>query len=95
MAQGTKRTLQEITPSPKAKGVRKEFDATSLRKKRKTGTEQEEETFEYFGPAPPKQPATTALHVFSYLSNADLYKAALVSKSWHGLAMNEELWKFD
>ena len=89
-----KRVAEEITPPPKSRGVRIEFDAASSRKKRRRGGG-EEEMFAYFGKSVAKQPKTTALAIMSYLSNDDLYKAALVNKSWSRLAMDEELWKFE
>jgi hypothetical protein len=47
-----------------------------------------------FGKKYPEQPKTTALAIFSFLSNDDLYNAGLVCKSWSQLAMDGELWKF-
>jgi hypothetical protein len=49
----------------------------------------------YFGDKLPEQPKTTALAIFSFLSNDGLYNAGLVCKDWSELAMDEELWKFD
>jgi hypothetical protein len=94
--QNKKRPAQEITPSatkpPRSRAVRAVFDPTFSRKKRKKGNV-EEETVSYFGPTLPQQPKTTALAVFNFLSNEDIYKAALVCKNWNKLAMDEELWK--
>jgi F-box-like len=85
--------LPKITPAPRTPAVRVSFDPSSFRKKLTTGFE--EVTFPYFGPSPiPAQPKTTALAIFSYLSNKDASQAALVCKTWKSLAEDEELWKF-
>ena len=92
---GTKRSANKITPSvpPRTPAVRLEFDPSSSRKRRKKG-DQDEATFSYFGNRVPAQPKTTALMVFSFLSSRDVYKAALVSKTWKSLAEDGELWQF-
>lgn len=92
---GTKRSVNKITPSmaPRTPAVRLQFDPSSSRKRRKKGN-QDEETYPYFGPKVPEQPKTTALAVFSFLSNDDVYKAALVCKTWKALAEDGELWQF-
>lgn len=91
-----KRTSQEITPSTTKKSrtpaIRAIFDPFSSRRKRKKGDV--EKLFPYFGPKSPNQPKVTTLAIFSFLTNAELYKASLVCKSWNKLAMDEELWKF-
>lgn len=94
--QGTKRPVSKITPSapPRTPAVRLVFDPSTSRKRRKKGSEGEEATFPYFGSGLPEQPKTTALAVFSFLSNEDVYKAALVSKTWKALAEDGELWQF-
>jgi hypothetical protein len=46
-----------------------------------------------FGIGVPKQPKTMTLTIFSFLSNADLYNASLVSKEWSKLATDPALWK--
>jgi hypothetical protein len=91
----SKRTANKITPSLHARtpAVRLQFDPSSYRKKRKKDDEAEA-TYAYFGPNVPEQPKTTALAVFSFLSNADAYSAALVSKTWKSLAEDGELWQF-
>ena len=91
----SKRPL-EVTPSaptPRARPVRISFDPFLSRKKRKKSNT-DEETSEYFGPSNPRLPRTPALGVFSFLSNGDIFNAALVKKSWSKLAMDKELWKF-
>jgi hypothetical protein len=82
------------TSTPRTPAVRVEFDPASSRKKRKLSPGVAEPTLAYFGDKLPEQPKTTALAIFSFLSNDDLYNAGLVSKSWTKLAMDEELWKF-
>jgi F-box-like len=87
-----------VTPmrgTPRTPGVRVQFDPTSSRKKRKISPGQEEASVPFFGMRYPAQPKTTALAVFAFLSNDDLYNAGLVCKSWSHLAMDDELWKFD
>jgi hypothetical protein len=83
----------KITATPRTPAVRVKFDAASSRKKRKSPGAAEP-TLAYFGDKLPEQPKTTALAIFSFLSNDDLYNAGLVCKSWTKLAMDEELWKF-
>eukprot|EP00934_Nitzschia_sp_Nitz4_P002293 Nitzschia sp. Nitz4//scaffold291_size36643//13547//16546//NITZ4_007763-RA/size36643-augustus-gene-0.0-mRNA-1//1//CDS//3329546127//2293//frame0 len=87
-----------VTPAastPKTPGVRVQFDPASSRKKRKISPGQTETTSPIFGDKLPEQPKTTALAIFSFLSNDDLYNAGLVCKSWSQLAMDGELWKFE
>ena len=79
--------------SPKTPGIRRSFDPATSRKKRKTTDGRSEPTEPYFGENG-KQPKTTTLAVFSFLSNEDLYHACLVCKRWKNLAFDEELWKF-
>lgn len=49
---------------------------------------EEEAMFPWFGETNPKQSQTSALTIFSYLSNHDTSQAALVCKSWHQLLGN-------
>ena len=79
--------------SPKTPGIRKAFDPATSRKKRKTTDGESEPTEPYFGEKL-NQPKTTALAVFSFLSNDDLYHASLVCRRWGELAFDDELWKF-
>uniref|UniRef100_A0A7S0F4Q0 F-box domain-containing protein n=1 Tax=Craspedostauros australis TaxID=1486917 RepID=A0A7S0F4Q0_9STRA len=74
--------------------VRLQFDPQSARKKRKLTDGGDEVASSFFGRHLPKQTKTTALAIFSYLSNADVYNASLVSKKWSNLAIDGELWKF-
>lgn len=92
---GTKRAATKITPSvpPRTPAVRLDFDPSSSRKKRKKGNE-DEATHPYFGSKVVEQPKTTALAVFSFLSNKDVGNAALVCKTWKTLAEDGELWQF-
>ena len=92
----TKRQLKEITPAtpaPRTPGVRLNFDPATSRKKRQRRN-QDEFVAAFFGPRVPKQPKTTTLTIFSFLSNEDFFAASLVSKEWNKLAMDPELWKF-
>lgn len=87
-----------VTPlmaTPRTPGIRVQFDPASSRKKRKISLGQDEATIPFFGMKFPAQPKTTALAIFSFLSNDDLYNAGLVCKSWSQLAMDGELWKFE
>jgi hypothetical protein len=80
--------------SPRMSGVRRGYDPSSSKKKRKLIHGEKEKTFAFFGTMP-KQPKTTALAIMSYLSNDEIYNARLVSKTWSKLAMDEELWQFN
>ncbi|KAL3811258.1 hypothetical protein ACHAXA_003357 [Cyclostephanos tholiformis] len=51
-----------------------------------------EGTEPYFGPDVPGQTKTTALMIFSYLTNDDLFNASIVSKRWCDVSFNEALW---
>jgi hypothetical protein len=82
----------KITPATPA--IRVPYDPSTSRKKRKAG-DAPEATLAYFGGKLPEQPKTTALSVFSFLSNSDLINGAgLVCKRWNRLSKDEELWKF-
>ena len=89
----TKRNHKSTSGSPKTPGVRKPFDPAMSRKKWKTTDGESEPTEPYFGEKM-KQPKTTALAVFSFLSNDDLYHASLVCRRWGELAFDDALWKF-
>ena len=78
---------------PRTPGVRLGYDPYSSKLKRHLSPGQNEETLAYFGELP-EQPKTTALAVFSFLSNEEIYNAGLVCKRWSKLAMDEELWQF-
>jgi len=72
-----------------------DFDVASKRRKRRARFGGNEEPLRgIFGRGLPKQTETTALGIFSYLSNDDLYNASLACRGWNSLAMSEELWKF-
>jgi hypothetical protein len=93
----TTRPPKHVTPmaaTPKTPAVRVKFDPSTSRKKRKLSPGEPEATLPFFGGKYPEQPKTTALAIFSFLSNDDLYNAGLVCKSWSQLAMDGELWKF-
>ena len=81
--------------TPKTPAVRAKFDPATSRKNRKLTLGQAEPTTPFFGGKFPEQPKTTTLAIFSFLSNDDLYHAGLVCKLWSGLAMDDELWKFE
>lgn len=78
---------------PRTPGVRLGYDPYSSKQKRQLSPGQKEATLPYFGELP-EQPKTTALAVFSFLSNDEIYNAGLVCKQWSRLAMDEELWQF-
>jgi hypothetical protein len=63
-------------------------------KKSKKGINEETKDV-YFGPKNGTQNRSSALAVLSFLSNEELYNASLVSKSWCGLALDDELWQFE
>ncbi len=87
--------ITPVAATPRTPGIRVQFDPASSRKKRKISLGQDEATIPFFGIKFPAQPKTTALSIFSFLSNDDLYNAGLVCKSWSQLAMDGELWKFE
>merc|ERR1712032_622597 len=89
----TKGRAKNASGSPKTPGIRKPFDPATSREKRRTNDGESEPTEPYFGENR-KQPKTTALAVFSFLSNDDLYHASLVCRRWGELAFDDELWKF-
>ena len=93
VAKSTKNNHKSTTGSPKTPGIRKPFDLATSRKKRNKTDGVSEPLESYFGEER-KQPKTTALAVFSFLSNDDLYHASLVCRRWGELAFDEELWKF-
>ena len=70
--------------------VRKGFNPHSPKKKL---AEKVKSRDPYFGPNVQKQTRTTALNIFSYLSNEDLFNASIVSKQWSSLAFDNELWQ--
>ena len=90
----TKGQNKTTSGSPKTPGVRKTFDLATSREKRRTNNGESEPTEPFFGIKNSKQPKTTALAVFSFLSNDDLYHASLVCRRWGELAFDNELWKF-
>ena len=73
-------------PTPKTPAVRIKYEP-----KRASN----EPSLSYFVANYPKQPKTTVLAIFSFLSNDDLYNAGLVCNSWSKLAVDGELWKFE
>ena len=79
--------------TPRTPGVRLGYDPYSSKKKRQLSPGHKEATLPYFGELP-EQPKTTALAVFSFLSNDEIYNAGLVCKLWSKLAIDEELWQF-
>lgn len=73
-------------------------DSTSVRKgfnphasKKSSGKVESKES--YFGPDVPMQTRTTALHIFSFLENEELFNASIVSKTFSSLAFDSELWQ--
>mmetsp|Transcript_20195 Transcript_20195/g.29205 ORF Transcript_20195/g.29205 Transcript_20195/m.29205 type:complete len:873 (+) Transcript_20195:137-2755(+) len=79
--------------TPRTPAVRIGYDPHSSKRKRKLRLGAEESKIDYFGGLP-HQPKTTALAIFSFLSNDDLYNAGLVNRKWSKLAVDEELWNF-
>ena len=49
---------------------------------------------DYFGPNLPQQTKLSALTIFSFLSNDDIYNASLVNRAWSKLSTDDELWQF-
>lgn len=69
--------------------VRKGFNTHSSNK----SSRKVENIEDFFGPDVANQTRTTALNVFSYLENEELYNASIVSKTWSSLAFDSELWQ--
>lgn len=74
----------------KSHAARKGFDPHSINQKEKN-----EAASHYFGSGNAAQTKTTALTVFSFLSNDDIYNASLVCHAWSKLSLDEELWQFE
>jgi hypothetical protein len=74
-----------ITPSSQ-RGVEKHL-------RRKTQLESMEQKGPYFGPDLANQSKHTALNVFSYLDNEDLFNASVVSKLWCDVSFDRALWR--
>ena len=49
----------------------------------------------YFGLNNLEHSKTTALTIFSFLSNDDIYNASLVSRTWSKLSLDETIWDFN
>jgi len=69
------------------------FDPLSSKKKKRAPADEEEPTSKYFGRSCSALPKSSALTVFSFLNDEDLFLASLVSKQWNGLANDEEMWQ--
>ena len=84
---------QQVTKktTPRNHAARRGFDHHSIKKK----TGRYESKRHYFGPGNAPQTKTTALTIFSFLSNDDIYNASLVSHAWSKLCLDEELWQFE
>ena len=80
-------------PVPRTPPVRIEFDPSSSRKE-SSKNDSLEEMLAMFGRDQPRQPKRTILNIFSFLTNADLYSATIVSKEWSRVAMDRELWDY-
>eukprot|EP00980_Cylindrotheca_fusiformis_P027930 scaffold22569_cov116-Cylindrotheca_fusiformis.AAC.1 len=83
---GSRKTVAPMMPknaaalalsTPKTPAVRKHFDPATSRKKRKLSSGESEPTLPFFGDKLPMQPKTTALAIFAFLSNDDIYNAGL------------------
>lgn len=61
--------------------------------RRKARSERMEQKVAYFGPDLPYQTKPTALNVFSYLDNEDLFNASVVSKLWCDVSFDRALWR--
>ena len=85
------RSLQSSPNNTSTPKTRKGFDPHSMKKK----NGKKELLIHYFGPNNAAQTKTTALTVFSFLSNSDIYNASLVSHGWSKLSLDEELWQFE
>jgi hypothetical protein len=79
-----------IDATPETTALRRGFHLHSAKKQSSKKVEHRES---FFGPDVQKQTRTTALSIFSYLSNEDLFNASIVSKTWSNLAFDNELWQ--
>jgi hypothetical protein len=82
--------LQYLASTPIApsgqKGVEKHL-------RRNAQAERMEQKGAYFGPDLAYQSKFTALYVFSYLDNEDLFNASIVSKLWCDVSFDRALWR--
>ena len=83
------RSKKISSTTPKNPAARKGFNPHSIKKNGKKET-----TKEYFGLGN-KATKTTALTIFSFLSNDDIYNATLVCHAWNELCLDEQLWQFE
>ncbi|KAL7522841.1 hypothetical protein ACHAWX_007551 [Stephanocyclus meneghinianus] len=79
-----------IDATPETSAFKRGFHQHSTKKQSSKKLEHRES---FFGPDVQKQTRTTALSIFSYLSNEDLFNASIVSKTWSNLAFDNELWQ--
>jgi len=71
--------------------VRKGFDPHLVGKSKSSQKMKSKESF--FGSGVSKQSRATALNIFSYLSNEDLFNASITCKTFSSLAFDNELWQ--
>ena len=83
--------MPSLTTTPKTPASRRGFDPHSSKKKNRG---EKEKANLYFGSRNPSQTKNSALAIFSFLSNDDIYNASLVSKAWSKMSLDEELWQF-
>jgi len=84
--------MPSLTTTPKTPASRRGFDPHSSKKKNRR---EKERARVYFVSRNPDQTKNSALAIFSFLSNDDIYNASLVSKSWSKMSLDEELWQFE
>ncbi|KAL7553119.1 hypothetical protein ACHAWF_016375 [Thalassiosira exigua] len=89
-AEGAMRQPQGGTPQQKPPPA---YDLQRRRRRKVPPPPKAEPTAAYFGPDVQSQTKTTALSVFSFLTNDDLFHASIVSKKWCDLAFDKELWR--
>jgi hypothetical protein len=50
-------------------------------------------TYSFYGEDLPPIPKLAALNVYTFLDGPSLYSASLVSRLWHNLARDDDLWE--
>lgn len=81
-----------VASTPRSASLPRGYDHQS-NIRRQLPPQEMEPTAAYFGPDVEAQTKNSALTVFSYLDNDDLFNASIVSKKWCDVAFDKELWR--
>ena len=85
---GRKNPPPSIHPASRSSSYQRRLDA-QLKKDR----QQQEPKVDYFGRRNPRQTKATALKIFSYLDNDDLFNSSIVCKKWCDTSLDRGLWR--